>query len=105
MDKTTVITLVKEIVSYDEIRQPIKTYSRREVYAQFRGVYRAEWFEAGRVGLKPDITFVMSAFDYEGEKLIEWNGNRYGIYRTYIGRNDAIELYCEKKGGLDNGTE
>jgi len=104
MDQTVTINLVKEAITYDEIKQPIKTLTSREVYAQLRGIARAEWFEAGRNGMNPDMTFIMSALDYQGEKIIDWNGVRYGVYRTYIGRNDRIELYCEKKGGLKNGS-
>lgn len=105
MDKTTVIKLIKEHITYDEIKQKVVERTSREVYAQMRGIVRAEWFEAGRNGLKPEITFVMNAFDYEGEKIIEHNGSVYGVYRTYIGRNDSIELYCEKKGGLNGEDE
>jgi len=36
--------------------------------------------------------------------VLEYKGNRYGIYRTYIGRNDTIELYAERKGGT-NGKD
>jgi len=28
---------------------------------------------------------------------------RYGIYRTYLGRNETIELYMERKVGVTNG--
>jgi len=28
---------------------------------------------------------------------------RYGIYRTYLGRNETIELYLERKAGVTNG--
>ena len=28
---------------------------------------------------------------------------RYGIYRTYIGRDETIELYLERKTGVTNG--
>lgn len=103
MDQTVTIKLVKETITYDDIGQKVKEKTAREVYAQLRGIARAEWFEAGRNGMNPDITFIMSALDYEGETVIEWNGFLYGVYRTYIGRNDRIELYCEKKGGLQGG--
>ena len=36
---------------------------------------------------------------YMGEKIVEYNGMRYGIYRTYIAGDD-IELYLEEKGGI-----
>lgn len=101
MDRTVLITLLNEKTSYNANLQPVTEFtSRKEVYAQMRSISRAEWFEAGRNGLKPDICFVTNCFDYSGETMLEYNGIRYGIYRTYFGRNDSVELYCEKKGGV-----
>lgn len=102
MDRSTTIYLISETIEYDAIRQPIVTAtSRREVLAQFRSVARAEWFEAGRNGLRPNITFVVRYIDYEGETLIEWDGEMYSVYRTFLNRGDQVELYCEKRGGLN----
>ena len=45
----------------------------------------------------------MFAPDYEGEELAEIDGVRYGVYRTYLGSNESIELYLERKTGATNG--
>ena len=37
---------------------------------------------------------------YEGEEIVEFEGTRYGVYRTYRGRDDTIELYLERKAGV-----
>ena len=100
MDQTVIIKLISQEIEYDEIRQPVTTDHEREVYAQLRSITRAEWFEAGRNGMRPDMSFVMMAFDYNGETVIEWDGVRYGVYRTFRGRGDRIELYCERQGGV-----
>jgi hypothetical protein len=42
--------------------------------------------------------------DYEGERLLEYNGKRYGIYRTYNNGSDEVELYAERKGGTNGGN-
>ena len=42
----------------------------------------------------------MFVYDYQGEDTAVLGGVRYGIYRTYIGRNDTIELYLERKAGV-----
>lgn len=105
MDRTVTIKLIALTTSYDSIRQPVYTESEREVYAQMRSITRAEWFEAGRNGLKPDIAFAMMSFDYNGEEILEWDGIRYGVYRTFYGRNDIVELYCERQGGRQKPQE
>lgn len=45
----------------------------------------------------------MFAFDYNGEDIVEIDGNRYSVYRTYRAKADEIELYLEKKAGSENG--
>ena len=100
MDRTVDIFLITEKLEYDDSRRPVRTREhKRRVFAQMNSITRAEWFEAGRNGMQPTIMFVVSVLDYRNEKLIEWKGKRYGIYRTFYGRNDNVELYCEEKGG------
>lgn len=100
MDQSNVINLISEVQAQDDIGQFVSTEISRQVYCDVRSITRAEWFDAGRNGMQPALIFVMFAPDYEGEKIVEYNGNRYGIYRTYVGRNERIELYAEPKGGL-----
>ena len=101
MDQTVVISLVKEVVTLDALHQETNQFVYREVYAQVRSITQTEWFEAGRNGLKPDIAFRISKFDYDDERLIEWDSKAYRVYRVFSGRNDIIELYCERKSGAD----
>ena len=42
----------------------------------------------------------MFAPDYNGETIAELNGVRYSVYRTYLGKNETIELYLERKAGV-----
>ena len=68
-------------------------------------VTRSEFFDAGRNGLNPEFVFRVFFADYEGESILEYNGNRYGIYRTYNNASDEVELYAERKGGTNgNGN-
>ena len=53
---------------------------------QVDSVTRSEFFEAGRNGLNPEFVFRVFFGDYEGgERLVEYRGKRYSIYRTYHG--------------------
>lgn len=76
-----------------------KTETRRMVYCDVRSVTQSEWFEGGRNGLNPEYRFTMFAPEYHGENICEYNGNRYTIYRTYLARNEMIELYVQKEQG------
>lgn len=101
MDRSTRIKLISETYTQDSIGQYVSEEAFTEVYAQANSISRNEWFEAGRNGLKAAIMFTIFAPEYNGELIIEHEGKRYGVYRTYTAKGDKIELYCEEKGGLD----
>lgn len=104
MDRSTVITLVKQAYTQNEYGVQIPTETRREVYAQVDSVTANEFFEGGRNGLNPEFRFTMFGADYEGERVVEYQGGAFAIYRTYIGRGDNVELYAERKGGTNGGS-
>lgn len=117
-----VIVLIADGGYFDELKVYHKAETRREVFAKINSVTRSEFFSGGRNGLNPQFVFTMFAADYDGEKCIEYQGKRYGVYRTYKGNKntyvgpntsarqelmaDYIELYVERKAGSDaNGQE
>ena len=64
-------------------------------------VSRREFYEAGRNGLNPEYMFTVFAGDYNGERVVEYNGARYAVYRTYRTRTDYIEIYAQREGGTN----
>lgn len=102
MDRSTVIYLVNTTIAQDDYGVWVQSYSRKQVYCRVESVTRAEFFEGGRNGLNPELVFTMFFGDYSGEPVVEYNGNTYAVYRTYQGKTDTIELYCQRKGGTNN---
>ena len=49
--------------------------------------------------MKPEFRIKMFEPDYNGEKTIEYKGEIYTVYRTFLAKNDMIELYVEKRAG------
>ena len=88
-------------VTYDTYGNEVITYSDNPVYVMPRGVYNAEFYNAAQAGLHPSITFVLAnKADYNGEKLIEWNGVYYNVIRTdWNAQRDSISLICEERIG------
>lgn len=86
-------------VTFDEYGNESITYSDNDVFVMPRGVYSAEFYNAAQAGLHPSITFELtSKEDYNGEKLIEWNGVLYNIIRTdWTAQRDKISLICEER--------
>lgn len=101
MDRSDLITLIATTQTQDANGVWRSSETRRDVFAQVNSVTRSEFFEGGRNGLNPEFQFTTFFGDYKGEQELEYKGLRYGIYRTYIGRTDTIELYAERKGGTN----
>lgn len=83
------------------IEKPVPT--EKTVMVKKYSVTRSEFFLGGRNGLNPVLKFEMNAAEYDGESVCEYRGNKYAIYRVFQEEgSDYIELYVERKGGLNN---
>lgn len=100
MDRSNVIYLVSNNKSQNAYGIWEDSPTERKVYAQVLSVGQSEWFEGGRNGLNPQYRFRMFSYDYQGEALVKFNGVTYTIYRTYVDRNEIIDLYAEKREGI-----
>lgn len=81
-----------------------ETETESPVYGYYDSVTAAELFEAGRNGLNPQFRFVMTELDYNGQTVLIRNGERFSVYRTYHTNNGTVELYCERKGGINGSS-
>lgn len=104
MLKTVSIKLIQETAALDAINQPITIKKEKLIdTAILHTVTQTEYFKGRQSGLSPEYFFTISIFDYSGEKILEYNGQKYAIYRTYFPNDNEIELYTELKGGVTNG--
>lgn len=100
MDRSNVIYLISNNPVQNSLGIWENVVTSRKVYADVSSVGQNEWYEGGRNGLNPQYRFRMFAGDYKGESLLQYNGVTYSIYRTYIDRNEIIDLYTEYKKGI-----
>jgi hypothetical protein len=105
MDRSEVITLVKTTQTQNAFGVWEETKTSHDVFCQVNSVTRSEFFEGGRNGLNPEFRFTIFFGDYDGERECIYNGKPYSIYRTYHAKTDALELYVERKGGVNNVSE
>ena len=99
MTRDIELTLITPVMAADAYGIPQEsTPTRRTVLARVDSITASEFFEAGRNGLRPEYKFTMFMYDYKGEKIVEYNGKQYSVYRTYMGHSDTIELYVQQKG-------
>lgn len=96
-----VITLKAATMTYDTYGNEVPAYTDRTVYAQPRGVYNSEFYNAAQLGLQPSITFVLSnRAEYQGEKMLDFHGVLYSVIRVdWDAQRDAIRLICEERIG------
>lgn len=100
-----VIKLIAQSYTTNDYGVQVPTETSREIFCQVSDITRAEFFQAGRNGLNPSYTFSVFAGEYAGERLIEYNGARYAVYRTYhTPGTDYLELYVQREGGT-NGKD
>ena len=94
---TDVITLVAQTETVDEYGARVLSESAREVFAEVKSVSGKEFYQAHAVGLQPEVKFMLADyFDYEDEKIVEHDGQRYRVLRTYrTGQN--LELTCYRE--------
>lgn len=91
MIRADAIYLIKENPSAHGVFDA-PTETRRMVYADIKSVGYAEFYRAKESGIEPTFIFVLSDFDeYENEKIVEYNSERFRVVRTYV-KDAAIEL-------------
>ena len=104
MDRSDIIYLVSVTRFQDSMGVWREAKERKQVFCRAESVTRAEFFDGGRNGLKPEYRFTLFFGDYNGEQSLIYNGVEYAVYRTYKAHTDEIELYVQRKGGL-NGIQ
>lgn len=101
MDRSETMKLIAETKTQDDYGVWRTEETERTVFCNVQSVTQSEFFEGGRNGLNPEYRFVVFFKDYEGERIVEFKGKRYAVYRTYHARTDELELYTERQGGTN----
>jgi SPP1 family predicted phage head-tail adaptor len=92
-----ILTLIKQIQGVDEYGDPAITETSREVFCRLASIGQKEFYQAHAVGLQPEIKFVLADYlDYSGEALVEHDGQRYRVLRTYRSGIE-LELVCYRE--------
>ena len=100
MNWQDVITLRASTATVDAYGVTQLQWTEKDVYARVESVSASEFFEGGQNGFKPEYRFIVSAWDYNDEMELAFNGQLYSVYRTYRRTLDLVELYAERKAGV-----
>ena len=95
-----VIYLISTTYAPDDLGNQVATTTRTKRYCRVDSVTRSEFYAAGNAGLHPAYKFIFSRHEYNNEKLVEYGGVIYQIYRTYRKDDEQLELYAAERVGV-----
>lgn len=90
-----VIMLLGITMGENEIGDPIKIPTSRQVFANKKSIRQSEFYQAAATGLKPEVMFEIRSGEYEGEQRLEHDGREYNIIRTYD-KGELLEIVCQR---------
>lgn len=94
------LLLIKTEYQSDAIgnQKPVETL--RPVLCKVNSIGRREFYAAAVTDFKPEIIFTMNKYDYDNERYVEFENERYKVLRQYPvpGSYEEIELTCERVG-------
>ena len=98
--RDTTIALIREVHSKNDFGVDLTTEFNREIFCELKSVSRADFYSAGQAGLALDHVFVTDPINYNGERIVEYLGDRYEVTRTYEASIDSPEIYVGHKVGV-----
>ncbi len=102
--RLSVAKLIPITITKDSLRQEIENEGTpNEIVVRVGSITRQEWAQAGQLGVNPQIKLITPRYNYNDENIVEFEGKRYKVYRTYID-SDNIELYLEREAGHGHKT-
>lgn len=93
------LVLIGETFAQDEIGNNIPTSFDTTVLCSVRSVARNEFYNAAAAGIKPEMTFVIHAFEYKGQQKVKFNGKQYDVIRSYQIDCEELELVVKERVG------
>lgn len=86
-----ILTLIKRTYEGDTL-----TETRREVFARRDNIGLREFYAASAADIHPEAKFTLADYlDYEGETLVEYDGEPFRVLRTYR-TGQELELTVER---------
>lgn len=88
----------------NEVLTLIKGETSRTVLCSLRSIGQSEFYEASARDFYPEMKFVLADYlDYDNEQLVEYNGQRYSVLRTYRAGQE-LELTVQRASAEESGV-
>jgi SPP1 family predicted phage head-tail adaptor len=82
-------------IGADDLGQPIIEEKAFMIFCSKLSITRAEHATAGQLGHKPEIVLIVDSDSYDEEKRLEYRGQKYNIYKSYLRFDGFTEIFCE----------
>jgi SPP1 family predicted phage head-tail adaptor len=79
----------------DDLGQQIIKEKPHMVFCSKLSITRAEFNSSGQLGHKPEMLLVVDTESYNKEKKLEYQEQKFNIYKTFARKDGHIELFCE----------
>ena len=97
MTREGVILLISEGDESHGVHDAVKE-TVREVFCEVKSVRRSEFYGAMAIGVEPELVFkVFVREEYQGERLLRFENQRYEIIRTFDTDDGGVELTVKKE--------
>lgn len=90
----SVISLISKTTTQNADKAIVETETKRDIFVKVESIGRSDFFAAAQTGLSLSYVFKTDPSNYQGENEIEYEGQRYGVTRTYRASNDELEIYA-----------
>lgn len=79
----------------DDLGQPIIEEKPFMIFCSKLSITRAEHAIAGQLGHKPEMVLIVDSDAYDKETLLEYRGQKYNIYKSFLRFDGFTEIFCE----------
>lgn len=90
------LTLIGETIDEDELANQNSVETKTTVLCSVKSAGRGDFYNGAVAGLRPEYVFTIHAYEYNGERIVEFDGVRYRVIRTYQKGIEEIELTVER---------
>ena len=99
-----ILTLISRTPGRDAQGDPVIKEDFRVVLCGVRSIGQKEFYQANATDFHPELKLVLADYlDYQDERLVEYNGIRYSVIRTYRAGQE-LELVVERAAVEDGGV-
>jgi SPP1 family predicted phage head-tail adaptor len=91
--------LISIVTTKDKLGQFIKDELLTQVFCAELSITRSEFNSAGQMGKKAQKLIIVDGDSYDNQSLLEYEGVKYSIYKSFRRVDGLTELYTETKAG------